>query len=616
MLKGFWIFAVSSFLVLSASSDAFARACDFGQDKFQEWARLDDGQIQSKCDKNIGAEADKIATDDRASRMSACLYAYKVAKTEAQKYINLRTKNCATIVEKSKANPDSCSDSSNKNGQRVCLEKVAANLREAAALEEQLMNAMKLAQVSADAAVKYSIEAIEKLSETEAKIVEAVNNEIGKVVDVSERQKAESIIRNANVIQSGQLLFGSSGEVRADQAGPGVSTISGFKERVPVMIRQQEDAASLAKNFSEQAKGAVDRHGQNIETYKSLAEQAAARASGISTTTTNKSEDDFVPPIPRPRPKPEELAQLNQGRGGAGSGQESTLSKSAGSESLTGGGLKEDGNIGSANEGDTLIGPAKSSGSGGLGSLGSVGTAGAAAAAAGARPKPGVSSDEWGAAFLPVNEAIQSANAPRSTNLAESANTKKNEVLSSVDPAIDSKTEANNDPQKVGAQVAIQGTEKGSALSGTLTGGQSRLPGGGYGDRGLSASSSQRLSGSARPQERSLDPAVKNFQTDLSQGGLPMNASDIQNSFQELASELGIETSNGLTLEENEAFSSLQNSSDGRRNVAANSGNQAESQFDASVEGTEGKALFLRTKYAHIRAVKKGLLIQNLKSKL
>lgn len=618
MEKGVLPLLLSFLLWALVPVQSFARACEYADDKFQEWASMDEGKIQSSCDKNIGAEADKIDTGDRAARMSACVYAYRVANSEAKKYLDLRTKNCAAIVNKSQSNPDSCaSEGGSSSNQRVCLEKVAANLREAAAMEEELKNAMRLAQVSADAAVKYTIKAIDVLADTEGKIAEAVEKEMSKVVDPMERQKAESIIRNANAIQGGQLVFSSAGEVRADQAGPGISTISGFKEKVPVMIQQQEEAASLAKNFSERSKTLATYHGDNAARYRSLAEETARRASSISTAGTNKSEDDNIP-IPKPRPKPENLSRIEQARGSSGSGPESSLSKSSPLEKdqnpSTSGGMKDF----SETETPVVGGNTGTKGPGALSNVGSLGAAGAAVAG-GSRSKPGLSSQEWDAnLYSTANEVLNPGS--KSTNLLGAVGDKANTGVQTVmeDPKAPKPAGA-AEVEKVGAGVVIQGAEKGSALSGNLAQGQSRLASGpGGGDRrGLSSASSQRFSGSLKSKDQSQDPTTKNFQTDLSEGGVPVASSDIRSTFEELASDLGIDSSAGLTAEESAAFSSLQNSgSEGNRSIAEENGEHSAHQFDASVQGTEGKALFLRTRYAHVRALKKGLLIQNVKSKL
>ncbi len=621
MEKGVLPILFSLLLWALAPVQGFARACEYADDKFQEWASMDEGKIQSSCDKNIGAEADKIEIGDRAARMSACVYAYRVANSEAKKYLDLRTKNCAAIVNKSQSNPDSCaSDGGSSSNQRVCLEKVAANLREAAAMEEELKNAMKLAQVSADAAVKYTIKAIDVLAETEGKIVEAVEKEMSKVVDPMEKQKAESIIRNANAIQGGQLAFSSAGEVRADQAGPGVSTISGFKEKVPVMIQQQEEAASLAKNFSERSKTLATYHGDNAAKYRSLAEETARRASGISTAGTNKSEDDSIP-IPKPRPKPENLNKIDQARGSAGSGPESSLSKSSpadpDSKQATSGGPKD------LSETETSVaeGNPGSKGSGALSNVGSLGAAGAAGAAAAnsARPKPGLSSQEWDTNLFPsASDVLQPVS--KSTNLAGVVGDKvKPGTQAIVEDPNAAKPLGSTETEKVGAGVVIQGAEKGSALSGSLAQGQSRLVSGsvGGGVRASSTAFNQRSSFASKSKDQPQDPTTKNFQTNLSEGGVPVASSDIRSTFEELASDLGIDSSAGLTAEESAAFSSLQNSgSEGGRTIAEENKEHSTHQFDASVQGTEGKALFLRTRYAHIRALKKGLLIQNVNSKL
>jgi hypothetical protein len=589
---------------------AWGRACQFSKGKMGEVAALTADEIHSKCDKNIGAEADRITQEERSSNASACVYAYQVAKSEAEKYLTMRQEHCAETYNKSMSRTSSCSNQPGDGAQAVCLEKIVANLKEAAALETKLENALRLAKASADAAAKYNNTAKQTLLETETLISNAVSAEMAKAIDANDGKLAAQTVREATVISGGALRVGGAGEVRATQAGPGVSTISGFKEKVPGMIEQQQVAAKIAADFSAEATERARLHSENVKKFNEYAEDAAAKARALRTAGSgiSKSEDDSIP-IPRPKP------QIEQESPAVETGT-NTLSRDTN-------GTIANGNDSGQNNSRTISNSDPVAESPGYSSPGApqgnsflpamAGAAGSAEAVVGA-----LANQPRRASTLGLEGGVQTDSAsPLVKSTATNLTNKLAQTPTAVDAADPTKTEqaaiVAAGAEMAGGQVGITGLAANSPGVGNLMTGTSRL--GSVDSRGFSASGGGKLLGGKSNTNAATDPGVKSFQTNLAEGGVPIKSSDLNSAFDSFASEFGVDPSVGLTAEEQEAFASLQNSD--RDPVAGGEkAREPSSQFDASVEGTEGKALFVRTKLALVRAVKKGLLIQNLKNKL
>lgn len=610
-----WQIIIVLLVMVLVPSGAFARVCDFQKGKMNEVAALSSDEMRARCDKNIGAEADKIARDERETNVSACVNAYQVAKTEAEKYLKLRDQHCAEIYQKSVNGPSTCSNQPGDSAQAACLEKIAANLKEAAALEAKLETALKSAKVSADAAVNYTVKAVNTLMDKESAIINAVEAEMKKAVDAFDGQMAAKTVREATVITGGQLAVGGTGEVRASEAGPGVSTISGFKEKVPQMIDQQTEAATVAKQFSEEAASKAALHNENVKRFQQYAAEAAAKAKSLKTASAgiSKSEDDNIP-IPTPRPKPSQLRptpeqtltkKIENPSGPAGDANPQNSSLSSGPDPVPDNGPTAGAQPTPVNGNSAL--PAVA---GAAGSAGMVGSAYA--------NRPAAHTSGLGMGTEPVTDGLATALKSASTTLETKAKklpVEKEGPPGEVPEKVDPVAAVPGAAEKAGGQVGITGIESNTSNIGGITSGSSRAGGGDA--RGVSGGGSGKLAGGKSKSSQSLDPAVKNFQPNLAEGGLPMKSSDLNSTFDSFASEFGVDPSVGLTAEEQEAFASLKHNPSGAGSLDGNDQLRGpSSQFDASVEGRDGQALFVRTKLALVRAVKKGLLIQNLKNKL
>lgn len=621
------ILAAGFSLAVVANQYAFAMgSCD---SKDNPLAKFVDKEQGDPCPANANARKDKKGGDYfngeyYGGARSICKSAYKDLAKASKEYASKKTQMCRSLASSIK-NCDGMA--SGQKDYTLCM---ASAYKEAAASEAELAKflnekiglAKQLQDAAANLAKEYEQDKVvmdtakenaEKLKNDALKKMAAANAEMvsdpSKAVeeyDSASRifQEQNQAIESGKAVTRGRITTNSSGEITAEEGGG--STISGadsYLDKVDTLVNEQKSATANARSFASSATGVKAQHATSAKQYNEMATTLQTKANSLGTIDDSANKGGARSNLSgglqdtkgglASRTNSAGASTMSNGTGGGssdnaagGTGVAENFSSGATTES-TGGG--SDGGSGGGPGGamgalggmaGAMGGGGKDSGAGGMDSVGSSGSSTTASSnfntssgAAGSSQNGGVSINAKGGKGGDKNDGFVAGNGDLpSGNGAEFA------------------IDENSSARSTTASKSTGRSLASSFSSGSSQGGGSM--GKGSSSSGNAAASLNDMSGNQFKAVGSLGSEVVDMSASSDGSAAPLESLD--NLF-------GEESGKGK-VGENTIRSVMQPFGEG----SGSSASETESQGALSV--ASDTSLFDRTRGAHERALKRGLI--------
>lgn len=559
-----------------------------------------------KCGANAGAGIDTQAGKEYKS---ACLASYKGSKEVAEKYLKDKAAAEAKIQALTSQSAASCGTS-----QKSCLEGVAANFQQASDIQKGMAGDLTKAHDKAQEWSKLNETALQKYRADLKNIETAETNAKNRAETLRSQGDMAAAARAMQEVQRAPTVSSSGISVAAQNGA--ANSISGYKEKISQLTREQAESKDHASQFSLSAQTEAKELMRKSTSYQKMAADTRAQAAALSTGGSSISEGKPVTTT-LPPSRPTELGgsggKANPGGGGAGVSSPGNTNDVASTST--------------SSQTNTSTSPSSNATS----ALTSAAPGMAAAASsAGAAGKSGGSGNSSQDPYAGMNGAAaygagqqQAEGNPKSTNFGE--------VLGTHDPR--TKNQENQQAEAEPEAKAEEGSPEQVAVAGGLSGdtgessGASSAPGiRGADGKPIRTGFSSASGGSLQSRHENMDKdaaAGGAFSADLKSGAVSIAGSEMKSAIQSLAAELGatdLDLDLGdLGAEEKAALAPLEGG-DGVRNLAPVIGGRRTASViqgsDASIQDEQSAALFTRTRSAHERAIKRGNLILGTRKKL